>query len=47
MIFSGPGVRRDELDEALTLDWAPTLAGILGVKMPAADGRVLPIFDQK
>lgn len=44
MIFSGPGVRTDELDEAFTIDWAPTLASILGVKMPKADGKVLPIF---
>lgn len=44
MMFAGPGVRRDELEEAFTIHWSPTTAGILGVDMPAADGKPLPIF---
>jgi len=44
MMFAGPGVRRDEIEEAFTLSWAPTAASILGVEMPAADGKPLPIF---
>ncbi|MFH1537533.1 MAG: alkaline phosphatase family protein [bacterium] len=45
MIFSGPGVRREEIPEAFTIDYSPTAASILGVEMPKADGKPLPIFD--
>jgi len=44
MIFSGPGVKRGELSDAMTIDFSPTAASMLGVKMPTADGSVLPIF---
>ena len=44
MIFSGPGVRRDYIAEAFSLNFAPTVANILGVIMPRADGKPLPIF---
>lgn len=43
MIFSGPGVKRGTLEEAFTIDWAPTAASMMGVSMPTADGRVLPV----
>jgi len=44
MIYSGPGVRRDEIPDALNIDFSPTAASILGVDMPQADGKPLPIF---
>lgn len=44
MIFSGPGVKRGEIEDALTIDFAPTAASLVGVKMPKADGRVLPVI---
>ncbi|MFA6448137.1 MAG: alkaline phosphatase family protein [bacterium] len=46
MIFSGPGIRHDEIEEAFTTNWAPTAASILGVEMPEADGKPLPIFEK-
>lgn len=45
MIFAGPGVRTGELNEALTIDFAPTCAAFLGVDMPRADGSPLPVFN--
>ncbi|GEM_PF-2002709 len=44
MLFAGPGVIRGELPEAFTINWSPTVASMLGVKMPRADGAPLPIF---
>ncbi len=44
MIFAGPGVRTDELDDALTIDFSPTCAALMGVEMPRADGKPLPVF---
>lgn len=45
MIFSGPGVKRGRIPEALTINFAPTAASILGVAMPSADGAPLDIFE--
>jgi hypothetical protein len=44
MIFSGPGIAHKQIPEAFTINFAPTVASILGVTMPAADGKPLDIF---
>jgi len=43
MIFSGPGIKKGEVETALTIDFSPTAASLLGVTMPEADGKILPI----
>lgn len=44
MIFSGPGIKHEEIPEAFSIDFAPTAAHLVGVKMPSADGGILPII---
>ncbi len=44
MIFSGPGIKKGEIPEAFTIDWAPTAAAMVGVTMPRANGKVLPVL---
>lgn len=44
MIFSGSGIRKGKIDKAKLIDWAPTVAKILGFEMKNADGEVLDIF---
>ena len=42
MIFLGGGIRAERSGAAVTpADIAPTLAGLAGVTMPRAEGRVL------
>jgi hypothetical protein len=44
MLFSGPGVRRGEIEDALSIDFAPTASAMMRVDMPRADGKVLNIL---
>lgn len=44
MIFSGPGIRRGEIESALTVNFSPTAASMVGVSMPSADGKPLPVL---
>jgi len=44
MIFSGPGIKKGEIDEAFTTNWSPTIASIFGLEIKGADGKPLTIF---
>ena len=41
-IVAGPGIRPGTLSEMRMLDVAPTLAATIGLKMPKAEGQVVP-----
>jgi hypothetical protein len=46
-IASGYGVRREaNLNRVANVDVAPTIAELLGVDLPSAKGRPLPVLDQ-
>jgi predicted AlkP superfamily pyrophosphatase or phosphodiesterase len=45
LMFAGPGIGPGLLPEdASILDVAPTIAALFSVRLPAADGRILPLF---
>lgn len=45
LIFSGPTIRKNEIDStsSRSIDLAGTLADLLGISLPKADGSVLPV----
>jgi predicted AlkP superfamily phosphohydrolase/phosphomutase len=43
VLMLGPGLGRDSLAEPIdVMDFAPTIAGLLGVELPDVEGRVIP-----